>query len=85
MAVSDRRYPCEGSMAQLDQPAKEMAQPALIAPWSPNGQDYMHHSAGVTAATSSVQDVSMHTASHLQAWPLTTHTVQAVLVRDYLD
>ena len=45
----------------------------------------MHHSADVTAAASSVQDVSMHTASHLQACLLTMHTVQAFLVRDYLD
>ncbi len=45
----------------------------------------MHHSADVTAATSSVQDISMHTASHLQACQLTMHTVQAFLVRDYLD
>jgi putative transposase len=29
--VSDRRYLSEGSMAQLAQPAKEMARPALIA------------------------------------------------------
>jgi putative transposase len=29
--VSDRRYLSEGSMAQLNQPAKEVAQPALIA------------------------------------------------------
>jgi hypothetical protein len=33
--VSDRRHLCEGSMAQPDQPAREMAQPALIAPWLP--------------------------------------------------
>jgi transposase-like protein len=29
--VSDRRYLAEGSMGQLHQPAKEVAQPALIA------------------------------------------------------
>jgi transposase-like protein len=29
--VSDRRYLSEGSMAQLNQPAREVAQPALIA------------------------------------------------------
>ena len=45
----------------------------------------MYHSAGVTAATSSVQDISMHTASHLQACQLAMHTAQAFLVRDYLD
>jgi hypothetical protein len=45
----------------------------------------MHHSADVTAATSSVQDISMHTASDLQARLLAVHTVQAFLVRDYLD
>jgi hypothetical protein len=45
----------------------------------------MHHSADVTAATSSVQDISMHTVSHLQACELTMHTVQAFVVRDYLD
>jgi hypothetical protein len=33
--VSDSRHLREGSMAQPDQPAKEMAQPALIAPWLP--------------------------------------------------
>ena len=45
----------------------------------------MHHSADVTAATSAVQDISMHTASHLQACLLAMHTVQAFVVRDYLD
>ena len=45
----------------------------------------MHHSAGVTAATLSVQDIFMHTASHLQACQLTMHTVQASVLRDYLD
>jgi hypothetical protein len=45
----------------------------------------MHHSADVTAATSSVQDISMHIASHLQACPLAMHTAQASVVRDYLD
>ncbi|ADB76139.1 hypothetical protein Gobs01_01926 [Geodermatophilus obscurus DSM 43160] len=45
----------------------------------------MHHSADVTTAASSVQDISMHTASHLQACLLAVHTVQAFLVRDYLD
>ncbi len=45
----------------------------------------MHHSAEVTAATSSVQDISMHTASHLQACQLTMHIVQGSVVRDYLD
>ena len=45
----------------------------------------MHHSADVTAATSSVQDIPMHTASHLQACELTMHTVQAFVVRDHLD
>jgi putative transposase len=36
--VSDRRYLCEGSMALLDrpQPETEVAQPALIASWSPH-------------------------------------------------
>jgi hypothetical protein len=45
----------------------------------------MHHSADVTAATSSAQDVSMHSAPDLQACELTMHTVQAFVVRDYLD
>ena len=45
----------------------------------------MHHSADVTAATSSVQGVSMHSASDLQACQLTMHTVQASVARDYPD
>jgi hypothetical protein len=32
--VSDRRYLSEGSMAQRNGPEEEVAQPALIAPWS---------------------------------------------------
>jgi hypothetical protein len=36
--VSDRRYLAEGSMALLHRPdpAKEVAQPAVIASWSPH-------------------------------------------------
>jgi hypothetical protein len=45
----------------------------------------MHHSEDVAAATCSVEDISMHTTSHLQAYQLTMHTVQAFVVRDYLD
>jgi hypothetical protein len=45
----------------------------------------MHHSADVTAATSSVQGVSVHSAPDLQACLLTMHTVQAFVVHDYLD
>jgi hypothetical protein len=40
---------------------------------------------GREPAAFSVQGISMHTASHLQACRLTMHTVQAFVVRDYLD
>jgi hypothetical protein len=45
----------------------------------------MHHSADVTAATTSVQDISMHTACELHACMRDMHSVQAFVVRDYLD
>ena len=45
----------------------------------------MHHSTDVTAAASSVQDISVHSASDLQACQLTMHTARAFVVRDYLD
>jgi len=36
-------------------------------------------------ATFSVQDISMHTASHQRAFHAGMHIAQAFLVRDYLD
>src|SRR3954462_11724439 len=39
----------------------------------------------VLVGASSVQDISMHIASHLRLFSLAAHTAQAFLVRDYLD